>query len=225
MVPDPQTIQKRLVEFRARAGTEEGSQLAVILGEIHDPVVEEAALELAQSGSLEQRLAGLDLLDRLDIENPITQGAILEILRTDGRTEIIHAALYALHRGVPNPRETANVIQTLLPFAAHPDPEVRRRCVIALSEWGEPSIALQALQDSSPDVRAGAAFALGQVRHAVPGMVDSLATCVANDHEDWAVREQAWRVLATFPLDERTYAVYSQFKEAHQAMGEATPPD
>lgn len=216
-VGQPDGLERLVEEFREKAGTEEGAPLAAALGQVHDPQVEKLAVDLVRSGDLAHQLAGLDLLDRLDIENPETRTLVLETLRTDPRPEILSAALYALHRGVPDPRETRETLAVLAPLASHSVPEVRRRGVIALAEWGAVEPALTALRDPSPDVRAGAAFAL---RNA-PGAADTLAARVADESEDWAVREQAWRSLARCPLDERTYAIYARFREKHEAAGEA----
>ena len=218
-------LAKALSRFKETAGTEEGDRWADLLARVRDPAVEEIAFELLRSGVTAQQLAGLDLLDRLNIENPDTRRLLLDLLRNDPRPEILGGALYALHPCVTDPRESRMVVSVLTPLAAHPDSEVRRRAVLSLAQWGRIGPALGALQDPSPDVRAGAAFALGETGMGSREMGEALAARVADEREDWAVRETAWRSLSRFPLDERTYEVYRVFRECHEAAGEIPEPD
>lgn len=204
---EPERLEETLERFRQTRDPE----LSAVLGHVHDPEVERMALELARAGDL----AGFDLLDRLDIDNPEIRAAILEILRTEPRAEQLAAAIYALHRGVPDPRETEAAVAALSPLASHPDVEVRRRAVVALAEWGSVEPAIRALADPSPDVRCGAAFAIRS-----PEGVPALAARVADEGEDWAVREVAWRSLARFVLDERTHAVWAAFRDRRDAVHE-----
>lgn len=213
---DSVDIEEAVARFRESIGTRDGDALAAALGQVCDPAVEAMALELTRSGVTRARLAGLDLLDRLDIENPETHAAIVDTL-ADQDPRIVAAALYALHRGLPNPSETRQVVAALAPLASHPDEEVRRRAVIALGEWGEASAVEAALSDPSAPVRAGAAFAAGRFGLNVAG----LAARVADSDEDWTVREQAYLTLASRPTDEATYAILAAFKLQREAVGEA----
>jgi len=217
---NPAMLRWALEELRRTAGTEAGELLAIVLGEVRDPAVEEAALELARAG----HLLGFELLDRLNIENPRTRRAILDFVRTETRPEILGAAIYAIHRGVPSPAESGEVIGVLRPAAVHSDPEVRRRAVVALGEWGDVESAVGGLRDSSVDVRAGAAFVLGRTKAVFPAVLEALAARISDDREDWAVREQAWRSLATFPLDERMHDIWRRFRELHEMAGEGGKP-
>lgn len=212
---NPAALRRALEELRLSVGTEKAELLAVVLGEVRDPAVEALALDLARAG----HLVGFDLLDRLDIENPETRRTIIEFIRTETRPEILGAAIYALHRGVPDPRERREAVEALLPAAANADPEVRRRAVIALGEWGAAEPALRALEDPSVDVRCGAAYVLGNA----PGAADALAARVADEREDWAVREQAWKSLGRLVLDGRTHEVWCRFREKREALMEGNP--
>lgn len=229
LADNPAALQWALERFRGAAGTELAQMLAVALGQLKDASVEALALELARSGAPAQRLAGLDLLDRLDIENAATRQAVRELLRSDSDPKILASALYALHRGVPDPAETRDTLAALAPLAGHADGEVRRRAVLATAEWATDPAALEpvmrALADGSPDVRAAAAFALGQTRLMPPGLVDALAARVADPREDWAVREMAWRTLSRLPLDERTYAAVAEFRKLREQAGELADTD
>jgi hypothetical protein len=219
-------LEWTIAKFKTAAGTDLAALLAIALGQVRDPAVESAALELARAGGDEKRrLAGLELLDRLDIENPQTRGAVVDMLRAENGATVTAAALYALHRGTPDPAETRDVVATLGPLAAHANAEVRRRAVIALAEWAPDASTVdsvvRALSDPSVDVRAGAAFALSRSRVSSPAAMDALVGRVADDKEDWAVREQAWRTLGRLALDARAHAAWSKFKAAYEEKNEA----
>lgn len=215
----PAALAWALDKFRANPDSEVGGMLAVVLGQLKDPEVEATALALARRGSP----AGLDLLDRLDIVNPETHRAVLDLIRS-GDEKILAGSLYALHRGVPDPSETRETLATISPLASHTDVEVRRRAVIAIAEWATDAAGLdpviRALQDPSVDVRAGAAFALSQTRLLHPGTVDALASRISDAREDWTVRDQAWQALARMPLDERTHAIVKKFGDEREAVNE-----
>lgn len=216
---NPAALAWALEKFRSNPDSEGSGMLAVVLGQLQDPEVEATALALARQGSL----AGLDLLDRLDIENPETQRAVLDLLRT-GDARILAGSIYALHRGTPDPTETREALSTLTPLASHSDAEVRRRAILAIAEWAPDAASLdpviRALQDSSVDVRAGAAFALSQARLLHPSTVDSLAARIADEREDWTVRDLAWQALARMPLDERAHAIVKKFGAERDAANE-----
>lgn len=229
LTDNPAALPWVLQRFREAAGTELGEMLAVTLGQLKDASVEALALDLARSGTPVQRLAGLDLLDRLDIENSPSRQAVRQMLRAESDPKVLAAALYALHRGLPDPEETRDTLAALAPLTRHADVEVRRRAVLATAEWAADPAALDpvmsALTDRSADVRAAAAFALGQTRLLPPGLADALAARLSDPHEDWAVREMAWRTLSRLPLDERTYAAVAEFRRLREQAGEFADTD
>lgn len=189
---------------------------------VRTEAVEADAARLAREGTKEERLAGLDLLDRLDIENPDTRGLVVNLLRTEQDTEIVAAAIHALVRGVPSPADVADVLSALRPLLSHEAPEVRRRTLLAWAEWSaDPAPLVAALRDPSVDVRAGAAFAVGITRADVPQRAGILADIVADEGEDWAVRDVAWHGLTRMPTDEATWAVVEDFRARREAYGEA----
>ena len=220
------TIQERLDRFHAAIGTPACDEVVAELGLIRDEAVENDAVRLAREGSKAERLAGLDLLDLLDIENPDTRDIVLEILRTERDPEIVAAAIYALHRGVPSPSEVAGVLAALRPLLSRAEPEIRRRALLAWADWSaDPAPLTAALGDASVDVRAGAAFAVGITRADVPNRAALLAEVVADESEDWGVRDVAWHALTRLPTDEATWAVVADFKARREAYGEVAAAD
>jgi len=226
---DAEALGRLLEEFRLVAGSPRGERIAIVLGQVRDPLVEQAAVELVRGGGGQaQRIAGLDLLDRLDLENEETRRVVLEVLWTEPSAEVQRAALFALHCGVPGPDARREVLGAIVPLTRSTDAEVRRRAVIAAAEWAPDAAALDpvlgALRDASPDVRAGAAFALGEARVAAPAVPQALARTVADEGEDWEVRRIAWGSLGRYPLREDEYAIYDLFRRQVEAVGEASGP-
>lgn len=227
---NPAALQWLVGKFRSSIGSELAGMLAFPLGQVKDPVVESAALDLVRSRDSERhRLAGLELPQRLEIPGGETRHAVLGVLHGYGSPEVLSSALYALQRGVPDPEETRAALAAVAPLTLHADPEVRRRAVIAAADWAPDAAALEpvvrALGDPSPDVRAGAAYALSRSRVASPDGLRALVARVEDEQEDWAVREQAWRALGRCPLDDRMHAAYVAFASQVEALGEAGGSD
>ncbi len=226
---NPEALRFALDELAQTAGSEKAAELAVVLGLLPDPEVEARALALARTGNRDQRLLGLELLDRLNIENPETRAGVVEILRNEQDNEVLGAAVYALHPGVSSPADAREVRAVLSPLTGASDAELRRRSVIALAEWaheaGDLDTVLTGLRDPSPDVRAGAAFALSQTVVWTPASRAALAARVGDPDEDWTVREQAWYSLAPLPQDQASYEAYQAFRELRDGLGEGFHED
>ncbi len=222
---DPQALEWALRELEQHAGSERGAELAAVLGMISDYEIEARALAMARSGNLDQKLLGLELLDRLDIDNPDTRQGIIDILRTEQRSDVLASALYALHPAVVAPAHAGQVRAALKPLVSHSEAELRRRGLISLARWSAESADLEpvvaGLADSSVDVRAGAAFALGQspVKNAAGRA--ALTATVADTDEDWVVRELAWHSLGFFPQDAASHQAWAAFAELRAGLGEA----
>lgn len=210
LMGDPDLLRATLERWRQSPDP----RLTIALGLVHDPLVEQAALDLARvGGTRDARLAGLELLDRLDTGNPDVVTEVRGILDRESDPQITSAALYALHRDAPAPAVASAVNAVLARLRGHTDETVRSRAVIASAEWGDtPAPVLAALGDGSPSVRAAAAFALGMHRFPSPDVSRALAERVADSTEDWAVREAAWRSLGRYPLDEAGHRAVMQFR-------------
>lgn len=224
-------LARLLHKFRATPNDAFASLLAVALGMIRHPEVERTAIELALAGPTDRkRLAGLELLDRLDTASPAATRAVVKILSSETDPEILGAAVYALHRDAVPPSDLESITASLKVLMSNADPEVRRRASIALAQWARDETDLNsvvaALSDSSAHVRAGAAFALSESRVTSAAAARALAERVADPDEDWGVREQAWLALRTYPLtDPQLYRVYADFQKEFEnhPRGESDP--
>lgn len=212
-------LARLLQKFRTTGNDAFASLLAVALGMTRHPEVERVAIELALVGATDnKRLAGLELLDRLDTASPSAIRALVKILTSETDPEVLGAAVYALHRDAVPPSEIESITSSLKNLMSNSDPEVRRRASIALAQWARDEADLTpivtALSDSSPDVRAGAAFALSESRVTSAAAARALADRIADPNEDWDVREQCWHALRTYQLsDARLYQVYADFRK------------
>lgn len=191
----------------------------VALGLIDDPRVATAALDDAEHGhSTAQRLAGLQLLDRIDSSDPATLGRLAYMIATDDDPSIVGKAIFGLGHVSDDVNARHDVLAALATASRHPDPEVRRRAVIALAEWAGDSAQLgrveEALRDPSPLVRTAAAFAVGRSDHASPALIDHVALMVADPGEDPTVRRIGRNSIASLGVHAD---VVSAFDEAYPA--------
>ncbi len=118
----------------------------------------------------------------------------------DGSSAVRGAAVEALGE-----IGSAAAIQPLLAALADPEPEVRRCCAWALSQFGKQALQamrimpglLQALESPSPDMRIAAIWAIGAIRH--PDTPNTLLWALGD--ADAAVREAAADALGKLGKD------------------------
>lgn len=215
---DPIAMDYVLQEFATSAGTPVGEVLSSVLGINRDARVEEAARILITSDNNKaQRIAGLELLDRLNSDDAESRELILETLENESDPDIINTALYALTPTITYEENKTQVSESLLELSESSDPETRRRSSIAMADWAteESDIipVIENLKDDSPDVRAGAAFALGMSKVKPDHAKNALVLTVSNPKEDWIVRETAWYSLRQFALTDQDVKVFQAFED------------
>ncbi|RDH44054.1 HEAT repeat domain-containing protein [Zooshikella ganghwensis] len=224
MSHNPAALKWAITQFKNGLNTETGQILGALLGVIQDPEVEAASLELVEGSTSEEKIAGLELMARLGIYGEKQRGHVIKLLSSTANKNVMGAALYALPKHPASPQETTQIINTLKPLTQNDDPELRRRAMIAVANWANDRENLDpvvdALQDNSADVRAGAAFALAQSRYSDQSVASALADLVKNDDEDWVVREIAWQALADLPMSETHYKVFEKFQAELDASAE-----
>ncbi|GIW70859.1 MAG: hypothetical protein KatS3mg102_0401 [Planctomycetota bacterium] len=225
LLRNPSLLEQALERLRAGGAAEELDALAAVLGQLHTPEIEAAALALAQQGSAAQRAAALTILDHLG--TPAALPVVGEILRQAGDDAALQArALYALPdepSDVPQ-EQAAPVLAEIQRLAAQArDPEVRRRALLALGEWGGPEVepALrEALSSADSQVRAAAAFALGRQRAREPATLRALARVLADPGEELAARENAFHALrGAGPLPADVYRALQDYLLEREGMG------
>lgn len=222
---NPQAMAWALTRMRGVVGTPEGAELGALLASFSDPQVAQLALELQQSGQRSAQVAGLEMAARLQRNDPQLRAQALTLLRQQGSDpDVAAAALYALRREPAGSAEQGQVLGALQATVQHPTPEVRRRAVIALADWAPDAASLgpvvQALQDPSLDVRAGAAFALGRTRFVTAQAEPQLVARMSDEREDWAVRDLAWRALSQYPLSDTGFGAHQRFADLRAAFNE-----
>lgn len=223
---DDVTLNTILEKLSGTAGTPLAEVIVAALGGVKDQRVEEAARNLLNVGkSTEQRLAGLDLIVRLESSAPETRAAVESILSNENDPRLIRSALYALNEAVVGNSESRAVMQSVSKHLASADPEIRRRAVIATAQWAPDAATITpvvtALSDSDPNVRAGAAYALGISKIKTDGSKTVLINAIKSPQEDWSVKELAWRSLSQYPLDDKDMDAYSAFSRQYENMQEA----
>ena len=222
---DPMATRQVLDAFIRSPDSEMGQMLSSVLGLFKDAEIESAAMQLAGSGiNADQRIAGLSLLRRLDIDNQASRQVVVKIIDTETDPEVVNAALYALKPTVASKQEAQKVLHALQRHLSSDDPETRRRSVIAYADWATGASNTQAivnaLYDDSVDVRAGAAFALSRSKHRSESIRDALIAKISDGNEDWTVRDQAWQAVQSFELDDESRRVFLEFKKQREQNSE-----
>jgi hypothetical protein len=226
LATDPRALAAAVDRFRTTRDQDELAMLTGLLGNVADPVVERAALEVATADpDAGRRVMAFTVLDALDL--PAARTAALTALDRESDAAVRQAALHAL----PPPKgsslaEGAEVVDRLLQvLRSDPVPETRRRAARELGDWSHTPQALDALaaamrRDASPEVRAGAAFGLELARAASnPGVRAALVAAMEDSQEDTLVRENAWNALgAAGPLPPAEHAAWSSYRDLRDAV-------
>ena len=222
---DPMATRQVLDVFMSAPNSEMGQMLSSVLGLFKDAEIEDVAMQLASNGlNADQRIAGLSLLQRLDIENQASRQVVLNIIESETNSEVLNAALYTLKPSVVSAQESQTILNTLQRHLSSNNSETRRRSVIAYANWATNAAATQpivnALFDDSVDVRAGAAFALGRSKHRSATIRDALIGKISDASEDWSVRDQAWQAVQEFEMDDHSHRVFIEFKQKRELAAE-----
>ncbi len=211
------SLSEALNELAHYAGTPTGDLLVDVLSAINDPRIENSALLLVNASNIEeQRIAGFDLLSKIQSKSPVVRGAIVHILRTEQEPEIINAALSALKPSVVNDYQHLEIIEILTTLTYSHDEKIRAQSVTVLAEWAisedHLEVVVNKTQDMSVQVRAQAAFALGNAKLKTEMSKLSLIALISDDKEDLRVRQNAWGSLGAYPLAESDVLRYRKIK-------------
>jgi len=217
LTQDPLSSERVLQTYLANPHSAAGEALRMVLGDFKDANIEAAALAMTSSANdIKDRLAGLELLQQMGLENSATIDVALNIIAEGSDPELIGSALDTLQHQVVSPEQNRQVMAAIESSLNSENADVRRRGVIAYSDWvasaDSVSLVIAAMDDPAVDVRAGAAFAMSKVKSSTPEIREALIRKVSDPEEDWTVREQAWHALERQELDEKGHEVYAEFK-------------
>ncbi|WP_163831736.1 HEAT repeat domain-containing protein [Spartinivicinus ruber] len=223
---NPAALKWAIAKFRSNLSSIPGQMLGVLLGTIQDPEVEELSLELTGSTVKSEKVAGLELMSRLGIFQQKQRDKILNVINSETDPEVLGAAIFAMQKHPTSPDDSRLIMDSFQSLSQHPNPELRRRSLIAIADWASDIDQLQpvvtALNDSSVDVRAGAAFALARSRFVNDSATSALVSTLQDTEEDWAVRELAWQALADIPMNKEQYQAFKEFDDQRAVMFEAS---
>ncbi|MDE1461285.1 HEAT repeat domain-containing protein [Spartinivicinus poritis] len=222
---NPAALKWAIAKFRSNLNEIPGQMLGVLLGTIQDPEVEELSLELTGSTVKSEKVAGLELMSRLGIFQEKQRDKILNVINSETDPEVLGAAIFAMQKHPTSPDDSQLIMDSFQSLSQHPNPELRRRSLIAIADWASSTDQLQpvvtALSDNSVDVRAGAAFALARSRFVNESATSALISTLQDNEEDWAVRELAWQALAEIPMSKEQYQAFKEFDDQRAVMFEA----
>lgn len=222
---NPDDLARSLTQLSSSNRQDEADFLASVLGQIHDPIIEKTALELAERGGDASKAAAFDILDAFDTAAALSPA--LRALTPDQSVQVRRAALRAIPKPEGLDHDTANEVvkQLTRTLKTDEDPEARRRAALLLGDW-QRSLAefwpvIEALgQDQDINVRAGCAFACEISGLKDARVINALVELLDRGQEDPLVRENAWRALGRLsPLPKSAELAYEKYKKEIEAAG------
>lgn len=205
-VSEPIELDELLVRYEFEPPGEMRTWLGALLVETRDPRVEEYAMGLVLDGNESLRAEGFELLDRLDIAIPMARGLAFDALQTEQNPKVLAQAIAALNLSVATWKEAEPLLDVLEELVTHEDSLVRRNTIVAFSEWGKDKLTVDAvwaaLSDPAKEVREATAFAIAEDKLSSSGLKAKLSQVVADNNEDWIVREHASRAVCNYHLEE-----------------------
>ncbi|MGI0116383.1 hypothetical protein [Zooshikella sp. RANM57] len=214
---DSSALSSIIDNYKLEPNSEMGSLLQTVLAEIKDPQVETAAFDLAKSGQVEEQLAGLDLLARLDIPSKKTYKLTTGILSSNDNPDILMAALNAMPVITLPEHESQQTIQQLTSLAtANTDSGVRSASIFKVGQWAKDENDLSPIvgilnKSKNPDDRISAMMAIQESRIVSNQLRETLTQLIVNDQELWEIRRMAAESLNRYKLSPKEYAAYQAF--------------
>lgn len=205
---DPALRAQLLDEYRYNTDPERAQQLAALLGPYDDPAIVQTASELVYSGDPQSRIAGLDLLSRVQPRNDEARNVAIELLSSESEPEFLIATMNVL----ATPSQTANNSQrqrlndNLGNLSSHYDANVRAQSLSLLGRWDKNSntardALTRGLNDPEPSVRSSAAFSINNIDAPDENMITGLLNIAEDTSENRSTRYAALRALEKMQLN------------------------
>ncbi len=224
---DRQLRLSLLEEFRYTIDPARAKQLAALLGPYNDPEILQVASELAYSGDLQSRIAGLDLLRRIQPRSDEARNIAIELLSSGDDTQMLVATMNVL---ATPPSRRANDAQlqslndNLNNLSNHYDATVRSQSMALLGRWDKNSMVARealsrGLNDPDPAVRSSAAFAINNISNPDDDMIAGLLSIAENTTEIKPTRFAALRALGSMQLSATQQRRYEVAKRSANRRG------
>lgn len=206
-------------EFSSNLDPARAKQLAALLGSYDDPEIVQIASDLTYSGNSEQRVAGLDLLSRLQPHSDNARDVAVDLLSSETEPEFIVATMNVL--ATPSNDATANQRQLLADnlnnLSYHHDAKVRANSLALMGRWDKNSDATRdsltrGLSDPDPFVRSRVTYALKNVQNPDDSMINGLLSIAENSDEKKTTRYAALNTLSSMRLTGIAARRYSSAK-------------
>lgn len=204
---DRQLRLSLLEEFRYNTDPTRAKQLAALLAPYDDPEILQIASELAYSGDPQSRIAGLDLLRRIQPRSDDARDLAIDLLSTGDSTEMLVATMNVL--ATPSRRASDTQLQSLNDnlnnLSNHHDATVRSQSLSLMARWdknsgGAREALTRGLTDPDPSVRSSATYALNNISNPDEHMIAGLLSIAENTSESKPTRFAALRALENMQL-------------------------
>jgi DNA-binding response OmpR family regulator len=203
---DPALFQNLLEEFRLEVDAERLSRLTLLLAEVGGDELTLLASDMVYSGDNTSQLAGLELLRRIQADDPAARDIIITMLSGETNTDTLVAALNAVSTpGIANPAQTQSLVDQVKPLASHENVQVRRNSLTILSRWAnDASVTPQlraGLADTDPGIRSTATYAFVDYPFVTHEVKRDLLAVLENGEESRRIRSGAMLALQSMELD------------------------
>lgn len=203
---DPALFHNLLEEFRLEVDAERLSRLTLLLAEVGGGELTLLASDMVYSGDATSQLAGLELLRRIQADDPAARDIIITLLSGETNADTLVATLNAVSTpGVADPAQTRSLVDQVKPLASHENVQVRRNSLTILSRWAsDASVTPQlraGLADSDSGIRSTATYAFVDYPFVTHEVKLDLLGVLENAEENRRIRSGALLALQSMELD------------------------
>jgi len=207
MRQDPALLAATLDEFAGESDPDRLNRLRLLLGQLEDESMVEAAEAMVYSGNPASTKAGLELLRDISPDVPAAKNVALDVLSSTQDAQTLISATQVI--GSPDGSSSdmrGRMVGTLTALVQHQDAKVRRGGYAALARWSTDSsitpTVLQGLSDPDSAVRKSTAYGLVGYPYEDAAVVEALLLTAENSNEIIQARRGSLLALKRMTLDD-----------------------
>lgn len=211
---DPGALRSLIQRYDTERDQNVKETLKAIIATVPRPEAKAFVTRLATSTDAAQRKEAYELLKQSSPDSPEMRSLLKQALATEQSPTALAQAIAALRPVVVDPAESTAIIGQLRGLTQNPDPLVRSQSVLQLGQWdkngsSQDSMA-SALNDSAPEVRQAAIFAIAQSGMRADSLKTALLAMINSPSETKENKGSALQVLERFSLNKEEYASFTK---------------
>ncbi len=221
---DPALLQEVMDELRTETDETRAKRLKLLLADVANPELVPLAQEMLYSGSQQSELLALDLLRRIQDENPQARSIALDVLSSSSDDAVLVSAMNVFATPVPtDANEVQLIVNQMNALVDHDSPSVRRAGVSILARWGDSDsiapVLVRGMSDVDADVRKSSAYALSKSGANSEDAKLALLSMAESADESVSGRLAAAQALTKMQLDLQSS---ERLEAAHIAIAKAS---